>query len=130
VNTQALTFPNYSERVQCCARDGRTPNFDLLQPWVQKTGSKAAHLHLADHAFAQVENHARFRGPAHFVDCALHAFCVRCLKRLVNGREDNVWNKYVHFVVGKTNDMPITPTYYSNREEWLKVEGAMTNFIK
>ncbi|MFO1513861.1 MAG: hypothetical protein U1F83_13245 [Verrucomicrobiota bacterium] len=53
-----------------------------------------------------------------------------CLKRLVNGREDNVWHKYLYFVVEQTNNIPIAPTYYSNRDEWLKVEGAMTNFIK
>lgn len=53
-----------------------------------------------------------------------------CLKRLVNGREDNVWHKYLYFVAGKTNGIPITTTYYSNREDWLKVEGATTNFSK
>ena len=50
-----------------------------------------------------------------------------CLKRLVNGPEDNVWHKYLFFVVGITNGIPVTPTYYSNREEWRKVNAPTTN---
>ena len=53
-----------------------------------------------------------------------------CLKRLVNGREDNVWHKYQYFVVGNTNSYPGTVTYYSNRDDWLKVEGIPTEEMK
>jgi len=70
-----------------------------------------------------------FSFPVHFD--TRQAFPIMwCLKRLVNGREDNVWHKYLYFVTGRTNNIPITTTYYSNRKAWLSLEGSLTNLAK
>ena len=53
-----------------------------------------------------------------------------CLKRLINGREDNVWHKYQYFVVGNTNSFPGTVTYYSNRDDWITIEGIKPEALK
>lgn len=37
-----------------------------------------------------------------------------CYKRLVNGDEDNVWDKYRFFVLGRTNGMDYTITHEAN----------------
>jgi hypothetical protein len=41
------------------------------------------------------------------------------LKRLVNGPEDNVYEKYVALVLGRTNEVNATTTYWTNTSECL-----------
>ena len=49
-----------------------------------------------------------------------------CLKRLVNGADENIYKKYVFFILQKTNEFQGEITYWTNTESGLK---ELTNVI-
>ena len=49
-----------------------------------------------------------------------------CLKRLVNGPEDNIYDKYVFIILQRTNEVQSEITYWTNTESGLQ---EITNII-
>jgi hypothetical protein len=50
--------------------------------------------------------------------------CTWCYKRLMNGTEDNIWDKYRYFVLGETNGMDYTLEPETNLSSQFKTNAA------
>jgi len=64
-----------------------------------------------------------FSFPLHTLDKNVFPY-MWCLKRLVNGREDNVWHKYLGVALGISNTVLYSVTYRTNLDSSISTNTA------